>query len=97
MVATWTQFRVSSSRGHRFPLAAGFRVADPLLQTLQTQSYLDGLRGGDEAARADMLTSACERLRRLTREISSVLARGHPAALRFGIPKVKWPWPQGLS
>jgi len=54
-------------------------VADPLSQTLQIQGYLDRLRGGDEAARGELLNSACERLRRLTRK----MIKGYPSVHRW--------------
>lgn len=54
-------------------------MADPLSQTLQIQGYLDRLRGGDEAARGELLNSACERLRRLTRK----MIKGYPSVHRW--------------
>ncbi len=54
-------------------------MADPLSQTLQIQGYLDRLRGGDEAARGELLNSACERLRRLTRK----MIKGYPNVRRW--------------
>lgn len=54
-------------------------MADPLSQTLQIQGYLDRLRGGDEAARGELLNSACDRLRRLTRK----MIKGYPNVHRW--------------
>lgn len=54
-------------------------MADPLPQTLEIQGYLDRLRGGDEAARGELLNSACERLRRLT----SRMIKGYPNVRRW--------------
>jgi RNA polymerase sigma factor (sigma-70 family) len=54
-------------------------LADPSSQTLQIQGYLDRLRGGDEAARSELLNSACERLRRLTRQ----MIKGYPNVHRW--------------
>ena len=54
-------------------------MADPSSQTLQVQAYLDRLRGGDEAARAELLNCACERLRRLTRK----MIKGYPKVHRW--------------
>jgi RNA polymerase sigma-70 factor (ECF subfamily) len=54
-------------------------VADPSSQTLQVQAYLDRLRGGDEAARDELLNCACERLRRLTRK----MIKGYPKVHRW--------------
>jgi len=54
-------------------------VADPSSQTLQVQGYLDRLRSGDEAARAELLNCACERLRRLTRK----MIKGYPNVHRW--------------
>src|SRR5262249_57018762 len=55
------------------------RVADPSSQTLQVQAYLDRLRGGDVAARGELLNCACERLRRLTRK----MIKGYPKVHRW--------------
>ena len=54
-------------------------MADPLSQTLQIQGCLDKLRGGDEAARDELLGIACERLRRLTRK----MIKGYPNVHRW--------------
>jgi RNA polymerase sigma-70 factor (ECF subfamily) len=54
-------------------------VADPSSQTLQVQAYLDRLRGGEEAARGELLNCACERLRRLTRK----MIKGYPKVHRW--------------
>ena len=54
-------------------------MADPSSQTLQVQGYLDRLRGGDEAAHAELLNCACERLRRLTRK----MIKGYPKVHRW--------------
>ena len=54
-------------------------MADPSSQTLQVQAYLERLRGGDEAARAELLNCACERLRRLTRK----MIKGYPKVHRW--------------
>jgi RNA polymerase sigma-70 factor (ECF subfamily) len=44
-------------------------MADSSTQTAQIQAYLDRLRGGDEAARGELLDCACERLRNLARKM----------------------------
>src|SRR5262249_31384142 len=44
-------------------------MADQSSQTLHIQACLDRIRGGDEAARGELLSSACERLRKLARKI----------------------------
>jgi RNA polymerase sigma-70 factor (ECF subfamily) len=44
-------------------------MADPSTQTAQIQACLDRLRGGDEAARAELLGCACDRLRNLARKM----------------------------
>src|SRR5262245_1202071 len=44
-------------------------MTDPSSQTVQIQGYLDRLRGGDEAARDELLGCACERLRHLARKM----------------------------
>lgn len=54
-------------------------MADPSSQTLQIQGYLDRLRKGDEAARGDLLNSACERLRQLTHK----MIKGYPNVHRW--------------
>jgi RNA polymerase sigma-70 factor (ECF subfamily) len=46
---------------------------------LLIQGYLDRLRGGDEAARNELLNCACERLRRLTRK----MIKGYPKVHRW--------------
>jgi RNA polymerase sigma-70 factor (ECF subfamily) len=48
-------------------------------QSVQIQGYLDRLRAGDEAARAQLLTCACERLRSLARK----MLRGYPNVHRW--------------
>jgi RNA polymerase sigma-70 factor (ECF subfamily) len=55
------------------------RVDDSLSQTVQIQGYLDRLRGGDEAARGELLNLACERLRRLTQQ----MIKGYPNVHRW--------------
>ena len=52
-------------------------MPDPSSQTLQVQAYLDRLRGGDEAASAELLNCACERLRRLTRKMIKCYPKVH--------------------
>jgi RNA polymerase sigma-70 factor (ECF subfamily) len=54
-------------------------MADPSSQTLHTQAYLDRIRGGDEAARGELLASACERLRNLARK----MLKGYPNVHRW--------------
>jgi RNA polymerase sigma-70 factor (ECF subfamily) len=44
-------------------------MVDASSQTVHIQACLDRLRGGDEAARADLLSCACERLRNLARKM----------------------------
>jgi RNA polymerase sigma-70 factor (ECF subfamily) len=51
----------------------------PSSQTVQIQGYLDRLRAGDEAARAELLGCACERLRSLARK----MLRGYPNVHRW--------------
>src|SRR5262249_23018338 len=52
---------------------------DPSPQTVQIQACLDRLRGGDEAARGELLGCACERLRNLARR----MLRGYPNVHRW--------------
>ena len=52
-------------------------MPDPSSQTVQVQAYLDRLRGGDEAARGELLNCACERLRRLTRKMIKCYPKVH--------------------
>jgi RNA polymerase sigma-70 factor (ECF subfamily) len=54
-------------------------MADSSSQTLHTQAYLDRIRGGDEAARGELLASACERLRNLARK----MLKGYPNVHRW--------------
>ena len=54
-------------------------MADPSSQTLYIQACLDRIRGGDEAARGELLSSACERLRNLARKI----LKGYPNVRRW--------------
>src|SRR5215831_13072988 len=54
-------------------------MADPTSQTLHIQACLDRLRGGDEAARGELLGCACERLRNLARK----MLRGYPTVRRW--------------
>ena len=54
-------------------------MADPSSQTLHIQACLDRLRGGDETARAELLSCACERLRNLARKI----LKGYPNVRRW--------------
>jgi RNA polymerase sigma-70 factor (ECF subfamily) len=44
-------------------------MVDASSQTTHIQACLDRLRGGDEAARAELLSCACERLRNLARKM----------------------------
>jgi RNA polymerase sigma factor (sigma-70 family) len=54
-------------------------MADPSSQTLHIQACLDRLRGGDAAARGELLSCACERLRNLARK----MLRGYPNVHRW--------------
>ena len=54
-------------------------MADPSSQTLHIQTCLDRIRGGDEAARGELLASACERLRNLARK----MLKGYPNVHRW--------------
>lgn len=52
-------------------------MADPSSQSRQIQIWIDRLRDGDEAARKELLNSACERLERLTRKMLRDYPRVH--------------------
>ena len=54
-------------------------MADPSSQTLHIQACLDRIRGGDEAARGELLGYACERLRNLARK----MLKGYPNVHRW--------------
>jgi RNA polymerase sigma-70 factor (ECF subfamily) len=54
-------------------------MADPSSQTIQIQARLDRIRGGDEAARGELLGCACERLRGLARK----MLKGYPNVHRW--------------
>src|SRR5262249_33204770 len=54
-------------------------MTDPSSQTLHIQACLDRIRGGDEAARGELLGCACERLRKLARK----MLRGYPNVRRW--------------
>jgi len=54
-------------------------MADPSSQTLHIQACLDRIRGGDEAARGELLGCACERLRNLARK----MLKGYPNVHRW--------------
>ena len=54
-------------------------MADPSSQTLHIQACLDRIRGGDEAARGELLSCACERLRNLARK----MLKGYPNVRRW--------------
>jgi RNA polymerase sigma-70 factor (ECF subfamily) len=54
-------------------------MADPSPQSVQIQAWIDRLRGGDEAARDELLSCACERLRNLARK----MLRGYPNVRRW--------------
>jgi len=54
-------------------------MADASSQTAHIQACLDRLSGGDEAARAELLGCACERLRNLARK----MLRGFPKVHRW--------------
>jgi len=44
-------------------------MSTPSNQTAQIQGWIDRLRAGDESARKELLTCACQRLERLTRKM----------------------------
>ena len=52
-------------------------MADPSSQTLHIQACLDRIRGGDEAARGELLSTACERLRNLARKMLKAYPNVH--------------------
>src|SRR5262249_5270836 len=52
-------------------------MADPNSPTIQIQACIDRLRGGDEAARGELLNIACERLRSLARKMLKSYPRVH--------------------
>ena len=54
-------------------------MADAPPLTMHVQACLDRLRGGDEAARAELLGCACERLRKLARK----MLKGYPKVRRW--------------
>jgi RNA polymerase sigma-70 factor (ECF subfamily) len=54
-------------------------MAEASSQTAHIQACLDRLRGGDEAARADLLGCACQRLRNLARK----MLKGYPNVHRW--------------
>ena len=54
-------------------------MADTPPLTLYVQACLDRLRGGDEAARGELLGCACERLRKLARK----MLKGYPKVRRW--------------
>jgi RNA polymerase sigma-70 factor (ECF subfamily) len=54
-------------------------MADPSSQTLHIQACLDRIRGGDAAARGELLSCACERLRNLARK----MLKGYPNVHRW--------------
>jgi RNA polymerase sigma-70 factor (ECF subfamily) len=54
-------------------------MTDPSRQSVVIQAYLDRLRAGDEAARAELLACACERLRSLARK----MLKGYPNVRRW--------------
>ena len=54
-------------------------MADPSSQTLHIQACLDRIRGGDAAARGELLRRACERLRNLARN----MLKGYPNVHRW--------------
>src|SRR5262245_22341161 len=54
-------------------------MAEAPSQTVQIQACLDRLRGGDEAARDELLGCACERLRNLARK----MLKGYPNVHRW--------------
>ena len=54
-------------------------MADPSSQTLHIQACLDRIRGGDAAARGELLSCACDRLRNLARK----MLKGYPNVRRW--------------
>src|SRR5262249_29392867 len=62
-----------------FSRSRGLDMTDPSPQTVHIQACLDRLRGGDEAARGELLDSACGRLRQLARK----MLRGYPNVHRW--------------
>jgi RNA polymerase sigma-70 factor (ECF subfamily) len=54
-------------------------MVDPSSQTLHIQACLDRIHGGDQAARGELLSCACERLRNLARK----MLRGYPNVRRW--------------
>jgi RNA polymerase sigma-70 factor (ECF subfamily) len=54
-------------------------MADPSSQTLHIQACLDRIRGGDAAARGELLRCACERLHNLARK----MLKGYPHVRRW--------------
>jgi RNA polymerase sigma-70 factor (ECF subfamily) len=54
-------------------------MADSISTTVQIQACIDRLRSGDEAARAEMLDCACDRLRGLARK----MLKGYPRVHRW--------------
>jgi RNA polymerase sigma-70 factor (ECF subfamily) len=54
-------------------------MPDESSQTVQIQAWLDRLRGGDEAARDELLNCACGRLRNLARK----MLKGYPNVHRW--------------
>ena len=54
-------------------------MADAPPLTVHVQACLDRLRGGDQAARAELLGCACERLRKLARK----MLKGYPNVRRW--------------
>jgi RNA polymerase sigma-70 factor (ECF subfamily) len=54
-------------------------MAEETYSTMRIQLRLDRLRAGDASARDELLTMACERLRRLARK----MLRGYPGVRRW--------------
>jgi RNA polymerase sigma factor (sigma-70 family) len=54
-------------------------MSDAAANSVQIQAWIDRLRGGDEAARGELLGCACERLRNLARKI----IKGYPNVHRW--------------
>jgi RNA polymerase sigma-70 factor (ECF subfamily) len=54
-------------------------MAELSSKSLQLQGWIDRLRGGDDAARGELLNSACERLRLITRK----MLRRYPRVKRW--------------
>lgn len=52
-------------------------MAEQRNQTAEIQGWIDRLRAGDEAARSELINSACERLTRLTRKMLRSYGRVH--------------------